>query len=50
MQQHIKTLHVQSSPEAYKFYCNNNYTKMIFNDPDGHESSPKDIAVGKNLK
>jgi len=47
--QKIKKLLIQSSPDAYKFYCNNNYFKMPFNDPDGHESDPRDIEIGKNL-
>jgi GrpB-like predicted nucleotidyltransferase (UPF0157 family)/GNAT superfamily N-acetyltransferase len=48
--QNISKLLVQSSPDAYKFYCNNGYIKMPFNDPDGHESDPRDIEVGKELK
>lgn len=39
---------VQSSSAAYKFYCNNGYVKMSFNDPDGYESDPRDIEVGKD--
>jgi len=50
LQQNIKKLLVQSSPEAYPFYCNNNYIKMPFDDPDDYESDPRDIEVGKNLK
>ena len=34
---------------AYKFYCNNGYVKMPFNDPDGYEADPQDIEVGKIL-
>jgi GNAT superfamily N-acetyltransferase len=45
----VKKLLVQSSPAAYQFYCNNHYVKMPFNDPDGYESDPSDIEVGKVL-
>lgn len=48
--QKIRKLLVQSSSEAYQFYCHNNYIEMPFNDPDGYESDPRDIEVGKNLK
>lgn len=48
-QQGMETLHVQSSPEAYPFYCKNNYIKIPFNDPDNHESCPLDIDMGKAL-
>ena len=47
--QKMKKLLVQSSPAAYKFYCNNGYIKMPFNDPDGYEGDPQDIEVGKIL-
>ena len=47
--QGFKSLHVESSPQAYKFYCRYNYTEMPFNDPDSHESDPQDIEVGKIL-
>ena len=49
-QQNIKTLLIQSSPDAYQFYCNNGYINMPFNDPDSHETDPRDIEIGKNLK
>lgn len=45
----IKKLQIQSSPEAYQFYCTHGYIHMPFNDPDGHESDPRDIDVGKDL-
>ena len=48
-QQGIEKLQVQSSPEAYLFYCKNNYIKMPFNDPDHHESCDLDIDMGKIL-
>jgi len=47
--QGFKKLLVQSSKEAYPFYCNQGYTEMPFNDPDGYETSPQDIEVGKDL-
>jgi GrpB-like predicted nucleotidyltransferase (UPF0157 family)/GNAT superfamily N-acetyltransferase len=48
--QNVRKLLVQSSPDAYKFYCNNGYVEMPFSDPDGYEGDPRDIEVGKNLK
>jgi GrpB-like predicted nucleotidyltransferase (UPF0157 family)/GNAT superfamily N-acetyltransferase len=48
-QHKMKTLLVQSSPGAYRFYCNNGYVKMPFNDPEGYETDPRDIEVGKDL-
>lgn len=48
-QQNIKKLLVQSRPEAYQFYYKNGYIEMPFNDPDGHETHPDDIEVGKDL-
>ena len=47
--QGIKTLHTQSSPAAYNFYKKTGYVEMPFNDPDGHESDPQDVDMGKNL-
>ncbi len=44
-----KNLLVQTSPDAYKFYCNNGYIKMPFNNPDGYEGDSQDIEVGKVL-
>jgi GrpB-like predicted nucleotidyltransferase (UPF0157 family)/GNAT superfamily N-acetyltransferase len=48
-EQGIKALHIQSSPEAYRFYCKHAYIQMPFNDPDGYEGDPRDIEIGKNL-
>jgi GrpB-like predicted nucleotidyltransferase (UPF0157 family)/GNAT superfamily N-acetyltransferase len=45
----IKALHTQSSPDAYPFYCKQGYSEMPFNDPDGYESDPQDIELGKIL-
>lgn len=47
--QKVNKLLVQSTPEAYQFYCNNGYCKMPFNDPDGYETDPRDIEVRKEL-
>lgn len=47
--QRYKSLHIESSPNALKFYRNNSYIDMPFNDPDGYESSPEDTALGKIL-
>lgn len=46
-EQGIKKLQIQSTPEAYQFYCKHAYIHMPFNDPDGHESHPRDIEMGK---
>lgn len=48
-EQGIKKLQIQSSPEAYKFYCKHAYIHMPFNDPDGHETDPRDIEIGKTF-
>ena len=48
-QQSFKTLHTQSSPNAYKFYSKNDFVEMPFNDPDEYESDPQDIDMGKIL-
>lgn len=45
----VKKFQIQSSPEAYKFYCDHNYIHMPFNDPDGYESDPRDIEICKIL-
>jgi GrpB-like predicted nucleotidyltransferase (UPF0157 family)/GNAT superfamily N-acetyltransferase len=47
--QGFKSLLIQSSPEAYKFYCQHEYLKMPFNDPDGYETDARDIEIGKFL-
>lgn len=48
--QDFKTLLIHASPEAYKFYREHGYIKMPFNDPDGYETDPRDIKIGKFLK
>lgn len=47
--QNIKSLHTQASPDAYSFYKHLDYVKMPFNDPDGYESDPQDVDMGKLL-
>ncbi|RZI46949.1 bifunctional GrpB family protein/GNAT family N-acetyltransferase [Candidatus Finniella inopinata] len=47
--QGYQSLHVESSPLAYAFYKKHNYQTMPFEDPDGYESDPQDIAIGKIL-
>ncbi|MBS0272313.1 MAG: GNAT family N-acetyltransferase [Proteobacteria bacterium] len=44
-----KILQTQSSPEAYRFYKKQGYIEIPFNDPDGYESDPQDIDMGKIL-
>lgn len=45
----ILALHIQSSPEAYQFYCKHAYIHLPFSDPDGYEGDPRDIEIGKVL-
>jgi len=47
--QGYKSIHTESRPTALAFYKKNGYIDMPFNDPDGHEGGPEDIAVGKLL-
>jgi GrpB-like predicted nucleotidyltransferase (UPF0157 family)/GNAT superfamily N-acetyltransferase len=47
--QGITSFHTQSSPKACRFYKREGYVEMPFNDPDGHESDPQDIDMGKVL-
>lgn len=44
------SLHVESSPYALKFYRNNGYINMAFDDPDGYEGDERDTPVGKVLR
>lgn len=48
-EQGYQVLLTESSPKAYAFYKQNGYTEMPFNDPEGEETHPDDIAVGKRL-
>jgi len=45
----IKSIHVESRQASLSFYLKNGYTEMPFDDPEGHESDPSDIPVGKVL-
>jgi hypothetical protein len=45
----IKNVHTKSRPTSLKFYAKNGYLEMPFNDPEGHESGPRDIPLGKVL-
>lgn len=47
--QGFKKILIQSSQEAYKFYQRHGYKEMAFNDPDGYETDPQDIEIGKCL-
>ncbi|AMP89736.1 GNAT family N-acetyltransferase [Legionella pneumophila] len=47
--QGYQSLHVESSPDALRFYRNNGYIDMSFDDPDGYEGDAEDTAVGKIL-
>jgi GNAT superfamily N-acetyltransferase len=44
-----KTLHIQASKKAYRFYQRHGYEKMAFDDPEDHGSDPNDIEIGKYL-
>lgn len=48
-QQGVKEVAIQSSPNAYAFYCKRGYVNMPFNDPEGYETDFKDIEMGKKL-
>ncbi|CEG59979.1 bifunctional GrpB family protein/GNAT family N-acetyltransferase [Legionella micdadei] len=43
------TLQVEASKDAKNFYVKQGYLEMPFNDPDGYESHPDDIAMGRLL-
>lgn len=47
--QDYKSVHTESSPNAVPFYKKHGYSEMPFNDPDGYESSPLDVPLGKTL-
>ncbi len=47
--QGIKKLLIQSSKKAYDFYHRQGYIEMPFDDPDGYETDPRDIEIGKYL-
>jgi len=45
----VKTIHADSNKQALSFYKHHEYREMPLNDPDGYESDPEDISVGKSL-
>lgn len=45
----FKSIHAESRQSSLAFYRKNGYIDMPFDDPDGHESDPHDIPVGKIL-
>jgi len=45
----LHSLHLESNPYALHFYTKLGYAPMPFNDPEGYEGGPPDIAVGKRL-
>ncbi len=45
----IKSIHAESRKTSLRFYLKNGYTEMPFNNPENHESDPKNIPVGKVL-
>jgi GrpB-like predicted nucleotidyltransferase (UPF0157 family)/GNAT superfamily N-acetyltransferase len=48
-QKNFDLLQIESSPDAYRFYCKYGYQEMLFNDPAGEETHPNDTALGKWL-
>ena len=44
-----KSVHVESRPASVEFYRKNGYIDIPFDDPDGYEGGPEDIALGKML-
>ncbi len=48
--QGVQRLLIQASPDAYPFYQHLGYTAMPFNDPEGYETDPRDVEIGKVLK
>lgn len=45
----IKSIHAESRATSLSFYRKNGYLDMPFDDPEGHESDPSDVPVGKVL-
>jgi GNAT superfamily N-acetyltransferase len=45
----IKSIHTESRKSSLGFYLKNGYIDMPFDDPEGHESHPDDIPLGKVL-
>ena len=47
--QGIRSVHGEARSKAIKFYQNNGYSKMPFNDPNGGHTNTQDFAMGKIL-
>lgn len=47
--QNFVSIHTESTPDALGFYQTHGYINMPFDDPEGYESHPQDIPVGKLL-
>ncbi len=47
--QGYQSLHIESRPESLNFYQQTGYMLMPFDDPENHETDPRDTAVGKML-
>ena len=45
----VKSIHAESRQSSLGFYLKNSYADMPFDDPEGHESDPNDVPVGKIL-
>jgi len=45
----VKSIHAESRKSSLRFYLQNGYAGMSFNDPENHESDPNDVPVGKLL-
>lgn len=45
----IKSIHIESRKSSLKFYLKNYYVEMPFDDPEGRDSDPNDIPLGKVL-
>jgi GrpB-like predicted nucleotidyltransferase (UPF0157 family) len=45
----VKSIHAESRQSSLNFYLKNSYADMPFDDPEGHESDPNDVPVGKVL-
>ncbi|MDF1678857.1 MAG: bifunctional GrpB family protein/GNAT family N-acetyltransferase [Legionellaceae bacterium] len=48
-EKNVRSIHVESSPEAEQFYKHLGYNSMDFNDSDAYPSEPDDIPLGKLL-
>ncbi len=45
----VKSIHAESRQSSVRFYLKNGYIDMPFDDPEGHESDPNNVPVGKVL-